>query len=101
MSSALRRHTLRFDACSGAWLARRVAEGRDFSENTKSATTWLGVPLELALTRWSSPIGWEVSAGAVLSFPRRTYFVPGFGSAYDSPPIAAVLALRGFLVWPW
>lgn len=99
--TALESGSLRFGACSGAWLGRRVAEGRGFSESFTSATTYLGVPLEVSLSHGSAPVGWELGAGALLSFPRRTYYVSGLGNAYESAPIGALVSLRGLLIWPF
>ncbi|HEX6765612.1 MAG TPA: hypothetical protein VF103_09050 [Polyangiaceae bacterium] len=93
--------SLRLDLCSGAWLGQRRAEGRGYTDDIESKTTWLGIPLELSLADLSSPFGWEVSVMALLSFPRRDYTVSGVGTAYESWPIGAVLSVRGHGVVSW
>ncbi len=93
--------SLRLDLCSGAWLGRRRAEGRGYTDDVESTTTWLGIPIELSLADLSPPLGWEVSVIALLSFPRRDYTVSGVGAAYESWPIGAVLSVRGLGVVPW
>ena len=92
---------VRFDLCTGAWLGLRSAEGRGYTQNTSSRSPWLGVPLELSLAQLSAPLGWEISAGALLSAPRRHYTVAGIGAAYEAPALGFVLSARGFGVWPW
>ncbi|WP_437999184.1 hypothetical protein WMF26_03825 [Sorangium sp. So ce185] len=90
---------LRFDVCSGVHAGRLQAAASGYTRNDVAAKAWLAVPLELSLSRLSGPLGFDVGAAALLPLRRNDFSVDGVGVAYSSPPVGALVSLRGVGVW--
>jgi hypothetical protein len=92
---------MRFDVCTGAFVGLVSGEAKGFTSNEHHTRPWVAVPLELVLARWSAPVGWELSAGALLPLRRQDFSVEGLGVAYKSPPVGGMLSLRAVGILPW
>ncbi|WP_437938684.1 hypothetical protein [Sorangium sp. So ce341] len=90
---------LRFDVCSGIHAGRLQVAASGYTRNDVAEKAWLAVPLELSLSRLSVPLGFDVGAAALLPLRRNDFSVDGVGVAYSSPPIGALVSLRGVGVW--
>ncbi|WP_437571371.1 hypothetical protein [Sorangium sp. So ce542] len=90
---------LRFDVCSGIHAGRLQVAARGYTRNDVAEKAWLAVPLELSLSRLSGPLGFDVGAAALLPLRRNDFSVDGVGVAYSSPPVGALVSLRGVGVW--
>ncbi|WP_437863071.1 hypothetical protein [Sorangium sp. So ce363] len=90
---------LRFDVCSGLHAGWLKAAASGYTRNDVAEKMWLAVPLELSLARLSGPLGFDVSASALLPLRRSDFSVDGVGVAYSSPPVGVLVSLRGVGVW--
>ncbi|AUX28755.1 hypothetical protein SOCE836_008360 [Sorangium cellulosum] len=90
---------LRFDVCSGIHAGWLQVAASGYTRNDVAEKAWLAVPLELSLSRLSGPLGFDVGAAALLPLRRNDFSVDGVGVAYSSPPIGALVSLRGVGVW--
>ncbi|WP_437317925.1 hypothetical protein [Sorangium sp. So ce385] len=90
---------LRFDVCSGIHAGRLQVAASGYTRNDVAEKAWLAVPLELSLSRLSGPLGFDVGAAALLPIRRNDFSVDGVGVAYSSPPVGALVSLRGVGVW--
>ncbi|WP_437335859.1 hypothetical protein [Sorangium sp. So ce394] len=90
---------LRFDVCSGVHAGRLQAAASGYTRNDVAEKAWLAVPLELSLSRLSGPLGFDIGAAALLPLRRNDFSVDGVGVAYSSPPVGALVSLRGVGVW--
>jgi hypothetical protein len=90
----------RVDVCSGAYFGMLHGEAAGYTRNEERRTLWLALPFELALARFSSPLGWELSGGAIVPLRRHDFQVDGLGVAYESSAIGAQLSLRAVGVLP-
>ncbi|WP_438034784.1 hypothetical protein [Sorangium sp. So ce204] len=90
---------LRFDVCSGVHAGRLKAAASGFTRNDAVEKTWLAVPIELSLASLSGPLGFEVGAAALVPLRRNDFSVDGVGVAYRSPPVGALVSLRGVGSW--
>lgn len=93
---------LRFDVCSGVHAGRLKVAASGFTRNDAVEKTWLAVPIELSLASLAGPLGFEVGAAALVPLRRDDFSVDGVGVAYRSPPVGALVSLRGVGSWvPW
>ncbi|XXX78037.1 hypothetical protein WMF30_04605 [Sorangium sp. So ce134] len=90
---------LRFDVCSGIYAGRLQVAASGYTRNDAAEKAWLAVPLELSLARLSGPLGFDLGAAALLPLQRNDFSVDGVGVAYSSPPVGALVSLRGVGVW--
>ncbi|WP_437590732.1 hypothetical protein [Sorangium sp. So ce1000] len=90
---------LRFDMCSGVHAGRLKAAASGFTRNDAVEKTWLAVPFELSLASVAGPLGFEVGAAALVPLRRNDFSVDGVGVAYRSPPVGALVSLRGVGSW--
>ncbi|WP_148313287.1 hypothetical protein [Sorangium cellulosum] len=90
---------LRFDVCSGIHAGRLQVAASGYTRNDVAEEAWLAVPLELSLSRLSGPLGFDVGAAALLPLRRNDFSVDGVGVAYSSPPVGALVSLRGVGAW--
>jgi hypothetical protein len=95
------RGVLRLDACSGVAVAQVVGEAHGYTRNERHGRLWLAIPVEAALSGWSSRIGWEIAAAALLPIERPDFSIDGAGVAYASPPVGAMLTLRAMGIVPF
>jgi len=92
---------LRFDACTGFLAGAITAEAEGYTRNEHRTRAWVALPLEAALAGWAAPIGWELSLAGLLPLMRSDFTVDGVGTAYESPPVGAMLSLRMIGIFPW
>jgi hypothetical protein len=92
---------LRLELCSGALLGQLSVQARGYSRNDHRSESWFALPLELTLAQLTTPLGWELSASALVPLRRHDFSVDGVGIAYRSPPVGAVLSLRALGLWGW
>ncbi|WP_438041618.1 hypothetical protein [Sorangium sp. So ce128] len=90
---------LRFDVCSGVHAGRLKVAASGFTRNDAVETTWLAVPIELSLASLAGPLGFDVGAAALVPLRRNDFSVDGVGVAYRSPPVGALVSLRGVGSW--
>jgi hypothetical protein len=90
---------LRFDVCSGVHAGRLKVAASGFTRNDAVEKTWLAVPIELSLASLAGPLGFEVGAAALVPLRRNDFSVDGVGVAYRSPPVGALVSLRGVGSW--
>ncbi|WP_437725334.1 hypothetical protein [Sorangium sp. So ce861] len=90
---------LHFDVCSGVHAGWLKAAASGYTRNDVAEKMWLAVPLELSLASTTGPLGFDVSAAALLPLRRSDFSVDGVGVAYRSPPVGALVSLRGVGVW--
>jgi hypothetical protein len=92
---------LRFDVCTGILVGAIAAEAEGYTRNENRTRAWIALPLEAALGGRAAPIGWELSLAALLPLVRSDFTVDGVGTAYESPPVGAMLSLRMIGIFPW
>ncbi|MDC0680625.1 hypothetical protein [Sorangium atrum] len=90
---------LRFDVCSGVHAGRLKAAASGFTRNDAVEKTWLAIPFELSLASLAGPLGFDVGAAALVPLRRNDFSVDGVGVAYRSPPVGALVSLRGVGSW--
>jgi hypothetical protein len=91
---------LRFDVCTGILVGAITAEAEGYTRNEHRTRAWIALPLEAALAGWAAPIGWELSLAGLLPLVRSDFTVDGVGTAYESPPVGAMLSLRMIGIFP-
>ena len=97
----VRQGWLRIDVCSGAVVGLVTAEAVGFTSNERHTRPWVAVPVELAVGGWSSPVAWEIAAGALFALRRQDFSIEGLGIAYKSPPVGGMLSFRVIGLVPW
>ncbi|WP_441289021.1 hypothetical protein ACSRUE_45535 [Sorangium sp. KYC3313] len=90
---------LRFDVCTGLHAGRLEVAASGYTRNDVAEKMWLAVPLELSLASLAGPLGLDVGAAALLPLRRSDFSVDGVGVAYSSPPVGALVSLRGVGSW--
>jgi hypothetical protein len=93
--------SLELGACTGALIGVVSAEGAGYTENERSSEPWIAVPFEISLLHMVRPVGWEISAAALVVLRRYEFAVDGLGVAYRSLPFGVMLSLRGYGFWAW
>ena len=90
---------LNLGLCAGAFAGELGGSARGFAAVQAHHRAWLVLPVELSLARSLAPVGWELSASALLPVVQRDFGIAGVGVAYRTPAIAGLFTLRGVL-WP-
>ncbi|WP_437968474.1 hypothetical protein WMF04_03910 [Sorangium sp. So ce260] len=90
---------LRFEVCSGLHAGQLKVVASGYTRNDAAEAAWLSVPLELSLASLAGPLGFDVGAAALLPLRRNDFSVDGVGVAYRSPPVGALVSIRGVGVW--
>jgi hypothetical protein len=88
---------LRFDLCSGVFAGAVAGKADGFTDNLTHRRPWLVIPVELSLARRSGPVGWELTASALVAVVEHDFAVDNVGVAYRSSPVGGMLSLRGLL----
>jgi hypothetical protein len=91
----------RLDACSGLFAGAQRAEAAGYTTNSRRTRSWFAVPLELALSQRSGPLGLELGGSFVLPLVRNEFVIDGQGPAYSPAPLSVLLSLRVFGIVPW
>jgi hypothetical protein len=89
-----RSDSLRFDACTGAFIGVASAEARGFDVNERHNELHLSFPVEAALAARTGPIAWELGAAALVSAPPNEFRVEGRGPTYRPSPVGGLFAVR-------
>jgi len=94
---------IELDLCSGlfAGAVTGKADGPGITDNAARTRAYLALPLELSLAQLSSPLGWEVGAGALAGLSHHDFEVEGLPNAYRAPRVGAMLSFRAHALWPW
>ncbi len=90
---------LQLDLCASGMVGRVHARAQGFDESTDAARAWPAFGLELRLGRAPSALGLELSAALLVPLLRQDFAIDNVGIAYESTPVALMLALRGALGW--
>jgi hypothetical protein len=99
--AALRRASLRLELCSGFALGATRAAAHGFTRDERRTRLFYAWPVEVAFAQLGRAVGWELGAALLIPFRRAQFSVDGAGTAYESPPLAALLTLRAIGLWPW
>jgi hypothetical protein len=97
--AAARSQELRFDLCSGIYAGLLKVRADGYTRNDSANKPWLAVPLELALSTTSQPVGVEVSVSALLPLRRNDFAIDNLGVAYVSWPVGMLLSMRAVANW--
>ncbi|MEO8900850.1 MAG: hypothetical protein ABI488_04320 [Polyangiaceae bacterium] len=83
--------------CAGAFAGELGGDARGFADVERHHRPWLVLPVELSLARLGGPLGWELSAAALVPVVQRDFGVTDAGVAYRTPVLGGLLALRGVI----
>ena len=83
--------------CVGAFAGELGGSAHGFAAAEAHQRAWLVLPVELSLARFLAPVGWELSASALLPVLQRDFGIAGAGVAYRTPAIGGLLTLRGVI----
>ena len=97
--TAARSAQVRFDVCSGIYAGLLKVQADRYTRNGSADKAWLAVPLGVALTTTSSPVGVEVDASALLPLRRNDFSIDNLGVAYESWPVGMLLSMRAVGLW--
>ena len=97
--TAARSAQVRFDVCSGIYAGLLKVQADRYTRNDSADKAWLAVPLGVALTTTSSPVGVEVDASALLPLRRNDFSIDNLGVAYESWPVGILLSMRAVGLW--
>ena len=97
--AAARTNQVRLDLCSGIYAGLLKVHAANYTRNDSVDKAWLAVPLELAVSTTSSPLGVQVSASALLPLRRNDFSIDKLGVAYDSWPVGMLLSMRAVGTW--
>jgi hypothetical protein len=97
----LRSGSIRLDVCSGFALGVIKGSAHGFTRTEAHTRVFSALPIEIALAQLGRALGWEFGAALLVPFRRNQFAVENAGIAYDSPPVAALVTLRGVVLWPW
>jgi hypothetical protein len=89
-----RRPWLQVEGCSGFALGSISAAATEFTRAQDKHRLFAALPLELAFGQASEHASWQLSAALLLPFRRNQFSIDGLGRLYDTPALAALLALR-------
>jgi hypothetical protein len=93
--AAFRRRWLLVEGCSGFALGSVSAAASGFAERAQAKhRQFAALPLELAFGQGIEHASWQLSAALLLPFRRNQFSIDGLGTAYDTPAVAVLLALR-------
>ena len=71
--TATRSAELRVDLCSGVYAGLIKVRADGYTQDDSASKPWLAVPLELALSTTSEPVGVEVGVSALLPLKRNDF----------------------------
>jgi hypothetical protein len=98
--TTLRNADVRLDFCSGIYAGLLKVKAEGYTRNDSVDKAWLAVPVELAVSTTSSPVGVEVGASALLPLRRNDFSIDRLpGVAYESWPVGLLLSMRAVGVW--
>ena len=90
---------LRVDVCSGIYAGLLKVRADGYTVNSSADKPWLAVPIELALSTTSEPVGVEVGLSALLPLRRNDFSIDNLGVAYTSWPVGVLLSMRAVANW--
>lgn len=97
--AAVRGSEVRLDLCSGIYAGLLKVRAVNYTRNDSVDKAWLAVPLELAVSTTSSPLGVQVGASALFPLRRNDFAIDKLGVAYFSWPVGMLLSLRAVGTW--
>jgi hypothetical protein len=92
-------HTLRFDLCSGLFAGVANVHPRGYTKNRVTTRPWMAIPLGGSLVYLHAPVGFQLSALALVPVRRHDFSVDGLGKAYESWPLALSISLGVLGLW--
>jgi len=95
--SPLRVPIARLEICSGIFIGRLHGEARGYTRDDAVSRVWAALPIGLALTGDSRPLGWQVGGSALLPLQPHDFRVEGLGVPYQSSSVAGLFYVRAAL----
>jgi hypothetical protein len=85
----------RLGACANTFAGALIASAHGFATGFEKRRPWFALGLEAFLEGVLSPLvlRYRLSAGAVVPLHAEVFAVTGAGSAYDTPPLGALVTL--------
>jgi hypothetical protein len=90
---------VRVDLCSGIYAGVLKVRADGYTRNDSAHKPWLAVPVELALSTTSQPVGVEIGVGALVPLRRNDFAIDNLGVAYASWPVGLLLSMRAVANW--
>lgn len=97
--AAARSVQVRVDLCTGVYAGLLHVQAHGYTRDDSADKAWLAVPIGVALTTTSSPVGVEVGASALLPLRRNDFSIDNLGVAYESWHVGMLLSMRAVGVW--
>jgi hypothetical protein len=97
--TAARSAQVRLDLCSGIYAGLLHVQAHGYTRDDAADKAWLAVPVGVALTTTSSPVGVEVGASALLPLRRNDFSIDNLGVAYESWHVGMLLSMRAVGLW--
>jgi hypothetical protein len=91
---AFSRSWLQVEGCSGFGVGSISAAASGFADSQTKHRLFAALPLELTLGQASDHASWQLSAALLIPFTRHQFGIDGLGLVYDTPALAAMLAVR-------
>jgi len=85
----------RLGACANAFAGALIANAEGFATNLEREEGWFALGLEAFIEGVMSPsvLRYRLSVGAVVPLHAEVFAVTGAGSAYETPPVGALVTL--------
>lgn len=97
--TAARLSAVRFDLCSGIYAGLLKVRAYNYTRNDSADKTWLAVPVGVALSTTSTPVGVEVGASALFPLRRNDFSIDNLGVAFESWHVGMLLSMRAVGTW--
>ena len=92
--AAFRRPWLQVEVCSGVALGSITAAASGFGDSQTKHRLFAALPLEVTFGQAGASASWQLSAALLIPFRRNQFGIDGLGLVYDTPALAALLAVR-------
>src|SRR5205814_2252782 len=80
--AAVQSSDVRLDLCSGVYAGLVQVSAQGYTRNGTASKAWLALPLQVAFSTSSQPIGVELGASALLPLRRSDFAIDNLGVAY-------------------
>ena len=97
--TAARSSAVRFDLCSGIYAGLLKVRAYNYTRNDSADKTWLALPVGVALSTTSTPVGVEVGASALFPLRRNDFSIDNLGVAFQSWHVGMLLSMRAVGTW--
>lgn len=92
---------LRFDLCAAFYIGALEASAEGYDQTRDATRLWVASSFELALASTPAPIGWELSAAALIPLRRQDFSIDRAGVAYASLPVGLLVSMSAVGLWEW